>query len=84
MPVPPSWQTYDIDFVNARILREKDKQCKNPRKLNGILIHDGFEIPKRLVVLADPEGTSDQSNCRVTITSIQKYLDCKKIALFLV
>ena len=56
---PLSWQTYDIDFVNAK--NASGKKTSNARitaKLNGILIHDGFEIPKKTGgSRPDPEGT---------------------------
>ncbi len=57
---PLTWQTYDIDFVNAR--NSSGKKTSNARitaKLNGILIHDGFEIPNKTGgSRPDPEGTS--------------------------
>ncbi len=57
---PLSWQTYDIDFVNARNSSgEKTSNARITAKLNGILIHDGFEIPKKTGgSRPDPEGTS--------------------------
>jgi len=56
---PLSWQTYDIDFKNAR---SKDgKKTANAiltARLNGILIHNGYEIPgKTGGSRGDPEGT---------------------------
>ena len=56
---PLSWQTYDIDFVNARNSSgEKTSNARITAKLNGILIHDGFEIPKKTGgSRPDPEGT---------------------------
>ena len=56
---PLSWQTYDVDFKNAR---SKDgKKTANAiltARLNGILIHNGYEIPgKTGGSRADPEGT---------------------------
>lgn len=48
MCLPPlAWQTYDIDFTNA--VRENDKIVKKARltvKLNGVLIHDDYELPR--------------------------------------
>ena len=56
---PLSWQTYDIDFVNARNSSgEKISNARITAKLNGILIHDGFEIPTKTGgSRPDPEGT---------------------------
>lgn len=56
---PLSWQTYDIDFVNAKISSGKKKSnARITAKLNGILIHDGFEIPSKTGgSRPDPEGT---------------------------
>ena len=56
---PLSWQTYDVDFKNAR---SKDgKKTANAiltARLNGILIHNGYEIPgKTGGSRNDPEGT---------------------------
>ncbi|SVB12145.1 uncharacterized protein METZ01_LOCUS164999 [marine metagenome] len=56
---PLSWQTYDVEFTNAR---SKDgKKVKNAvltARLNGILIHNAYEIPgKTGGSRGDPEGT---------------------------
>ena len=56
---PLSWQTYDVDFKNAR---SKDgKKTANAiltARLNGILIHNGYGIPgKTGGSRNDPEGT---------------------------
>jgi hypothetical protein len=56
---PLSWQTYDVDFKNAR--SKNGKKTANAiltARLNGILIHNGYEIPgKTGGSRADPEGT---------------------------
>ena len=56
---PLSWQTYDVDFTNAR--SKEGKKVKNAvitARLNGILIHDKYEIPgKTGGSRRDPEGT---------------------------
>ena len=56
---PLSWQTYDIDFVNARgTIETKESNARLTVKLNGIPIHDGFEIPGKTGGSRDgPEGT---------------------------
>ena len=57
---PLSWQTYDVDFTNA--VAKKGKKIKNARltaRLNGILIHDNFEIPNKTGgSRPDAEGTA--------------------------
>ncbi|MEC8043647.1 MAG: DUF1080 domain-containing protein [Verrucomicrobiota bacterium] len=57
---PLSWQTYDIDFTNAR--SKNGKKISNARitaRLNGILIHENFEIPRKTGGSRnEPEGTS--------------------------
>ena len=58
--IPPlSWQTYDVDFTNARA--KEGKKVKNAvltARLNGILIHNSYEIPgKTGGSRRDPEGT---------------------------
>ena len=67
---PLSWQTYDIDFVNARgTIETKESNARLTVKLNGIPIHDGFEIPGKTGGSRDgPEGTQVQSNYRGTTT----------------
>ena len=56
---PLSWQTYDIDFTNAAA--KEGKKSKNARvtaRLNGILIHDDFAIPRKTGgARPDKEGT---------------------------
>lgn len=56
---PLSWQTYDVDFTNA--VAKEGKKIKNARvtaRLNGILIHDNFEIPRKTGgSRPDAEGT---------------------------
>ena len=56
---PLSWQTYDIDFTNA--VAKDGKKIKNARltaRLNGIVIHKDFEIPRKTGgSRPDPEGT---------------------------
>ena len=56
---PLSWQTYDIDFTNA--ISKNGKKIKNARvtaRLNGILIHDNFEISRKTGgSRRDEEGT---------------------------
>ena len=56
---PLSWQTYDIDFANA--VAKDGKKIKNARltaRLNGIVIHKNFEIPRKTGgSRPDPEGT---------------------------
>jgi len=43
---PLTWQTYDVEFTNA--VREGDKVVKKARitvRLNGVLLHDDYELP---------------------------------------
>jgi hypothetical protein len=49
MCLPPlSWQTYDIDFSMAQFDAEakKSKPAVATVRLNGVLVHDKYEIPK--------------------------------------
>jgi hypothetical protein len=47
MCLPPlTWQTYDVEFVNA--VAENGRKTKNARftaRHNGVLIHDNLELP---------------------------------------
>ena len=56
---PLSWQTYDIDFTNAENKeRKKTKDARITVHLNGILIHDDYEITRKTGgSRPDPEGT---------------------------
>ncbi len=58
MCLPPlSWQTYDIDFRNARFDEDGNK-TENMRirvRHNGIVIHDGIEVPSKTGA-GRPEG----------------------------
>jgi len=57
---PLQWQTYDVEFKNAET-DEDGKKIQPARitvKLNGIVIHDNYEIPgKTGGSRGDPEGT---------------------------
>jgi hypothetical protein len=57
---PLSWQTYDVDFTNAKVDAE-GKKTANARitvRLNGVVIHDDYELPgKTGGSRGDPEGT---------------------------
>jgi hypothetical protein len=57
---PLMWQTYDVDFTNA-VRDESGKKTANAKitaKLNGITIHDGYEIPDVTGgSRSEPEGT---------------------------
>lgn len=56
---PLSWQAYDVDFTNARAKGgKKVKNAKITVRLNGIVIHDNFEIPRKTGgSRKEPEGT---------------------------
>lgn len=45
---PLSWQTYDVDFTMAKFDAEgkKTKPAVATVKLNGVAVHDKYEIPK--------------------------------------
>jgi len=57
---PLNWQTYDVDFKNAKVRDgKKSKNAKITVRLNGILIHDNFEIPRKTGgSRGEPEGTA--------------------------
>jgi hypothetical protein len=57
---PLTWQTYDVDFTNAKAKDgKKTKNAKITVRLNGIVIHDNFEIPRKTGgSRRDPEGTA--------------------------
>jgi hypothetical protein len=56
---PLQWQTYDVEFTNAVMENgQKVKPARITLKLNGIVIHDDYEIPgKTGGARNDPEGT---------------------------
>lgn len=56
---PLSWQAYDVDFTNARSKQgKKVKNAKITVRLNGHIIHDNFEIPRKTGgSRGEPEGT---------------------------
>ena len=56
---PLSWQTYDIDFTNAVVKNgKKIKNASITARLNGIVIHENFEIPRKTGgSRSDAEGT---------------------------
>ena len=57
---PLTWQTYDVEFTNAK--SHDGKKIKDARitvRLNGILIHENFDIPRKTGgARSEPEGTS--------------------------
>lgn len=57
---PLVWQTYDVDFENAKF--ENARKIKNARitaRLNGILIHQNYEFPRKTGGSRnEPEGTA--------------------------
>jgi hypothetical protein len=56
---PLQWQTYDVDFTSAVADNSgKKSNAKITAKLNGITIHDGYEIPSVTGGSRnEPEGT---------------------------
>ncbi len=56
---PLSWQTYDVDFAMAQFDTEgkKSKPAIATVRLNGVVIHDKYEIPK----FSPGGGLSDES-----------------------
>ena len=49
MCLPPlTWQTYDVDFTMARYDANKNKlkPATATIRLNGVIVHDKYEIPK--------------------------------------
>ena len=56
---PLTWQTYDVDFTNAKAKDgKKTKNAKITVRLNGIVIHNNFEIPRKTGgSRRAPEGT---------------------------
>jgi hypothetical protein len=56
---PLTWQTYDIEFTNAKSLNgKKIKNARITSRLNGIVIHENFAIPRKTGgARSDPEGT---------------------------
>ena len=76
---PLSWQTYDIDFVNARgTIETKESNARLTVKLNGIPIHDGLKFPGKPAVREMVRGhsRSNQITGAQQPSSIQKHLDC--------
>ena len=58
MAFPPlTWNTYDVEFTTAEY--KDGKKVKNARitvKLNGVVIHDDQELPKRTTASPLKEG----------------------------
>lgn len=61
MCLPPmDWQTYDIDFTAATY--KDGKKTANARmtvRHNGVLIHEGVEVPRATTAAPVPEGPQD-------------------------
>lgn len=57
---PLQWQTYDVEFTNA-VTDDSGNKVRNAKltvKLNGIVIHEDYEIPgKTGGARGEPEGT---------------------------
>ena len=54
---PLRWQTYDVDFTAAKF--DGDKKVANASmtvRLNGVVIHDNLELPKRTTASPKKEG----------------------------
>jgi hypothetical protein len=55
---PLTWQTYDIEYKAARFGADgkKTTNAQMTVRLNGIVIHDKVELPKRTTASPLPEG----------------------------